>query len=285
MLCRPRRRLFMLLETKSINPVRKSLYLPLFILGALTSLGFATHTSPNVETIIEKSVEAIQADFKAAPEFSYRERDRTPNGSKTWEVMMIDGSPYQRLIAVNDEPISKEEDEKEQQKLNQTIAQRNAESPEQRRQRIAKYEQDRRRDNAMLKELTSAFNFKLINRRRVGSHEVYVLRATPKPGYQPPNMAAQVLPGMQGELWIDTETYQWVKVTAKVMHPVSIEGFLAQVEPGTEFEVEKMPVAQGVWLPKHFSMKSHARVLHIFSRNSQEDDTYSDYKRISGESK
>jgi hypothetical protein len=48
---------------------------------------------------------------------------------------------------------------------------------------------------------------------------------------------------MQGKLWIDKDSFQWVKVEAQVMHPVSIEGFLAKVEPGTHFELEKEPVA------------------------------------------
>jgi hypothetical protein len=82
---------------------------------------------------------------------------------------------------------------------------------------------------------------------------------------------------MQGELWVDVKTYQWVKVTARVIHPVSIEGFLAEVEPGTQFKLEKSPVDGGVWQVSHFSMKSQAKVLHLFSRASSEDDTYFDY--------
>jgi hypothetical protein len=95
-------------------------------------------------------------------------------------------------------------------------------------------------------------------------------------------MHAQVLPGMQGQLWIDQKTYQWVKVTAEVIHPVSIEGFLAQVEPGTRFELEKSPVDGGTWQITHFAMKSEAKVLFLFSHNSQENSTYFDYQRISG---
>jgi hypothetical protein len=243
------------------------------------------NTALSVSSIIQKSVEANNVDFRAAPEFSSRELDRIAAGTKTWEDLMIDGSPYQRLIAVNGEPLSKEQSEAEERKLQQTVASRKAESTSQRQQRIARYEKGRKRDRAMMQQLTAAFNFKLIGKRTVNSREVYMLRATPKPGYQPPNMETQVLPGMQGELWIDTETFQWVKVTAKVIRPVSIEGFLAEVEPGTQFELEKMPVADGIWLPKHFSMKSHAKVLYVFHHSSSDDETYSDYKRIGDASK
>ena len=245
--------------------------------------GNSAGNSPSVETIIEKSVEANRADFRAAPEYSFCECDRMPDGStKTWQVLMVHGSPYQRLIEVDGEPLSKAQSDTEKQKLQQAIAQRKAESSDQRQRRIDKYHAGRKRDHAMMQQLTAGFTFKLINKTVVNSRQVYVLRATPKPGYRPPNMQTQVLPGMQGELWIDVTTYQWVKVTAKVIHPVAIEGFLAEVEPGTQFELEKMPVAEGIWLPKHFSMKSRAKVLYMFNRASQDDETYSDYERTTG---
>jgi hypothetical protein len=194
---------------------------------------------------------------------------------------MIAGSPYERLIAVDGKPISKGQEAAEQQKLEQARKARKAETPDQRRRRIAKYEKDRQRDNAMMGELTKAFDFKLIGQRKIKTFVVYVLKATPRPGYKPPNIETQVLPGMQGELWIDTKTYQWVKVTAQVTRTVSIVGFLAQVEPGTQFELEKMPVDDGIWMPSHFAMKSKAKVLYLFNRASQEDDTFWNYRKSS----
>jgi len=266
------------------KPFRSEVAIALVCSAAWAAPVFAD-TTPSAQMIIEKSVEANHRDFIAAPRFSHHERDRVANGSKTWEVTMIEGSPYQRLIEVNDEPISKEQAAAEEQKMKEEIANRKAESPSERRSRIAKYEKDRNRDNAMMKQLTVAFNFKLVGKSKVNSRDVYVLKATPKPGYQPPNMETQVLTGMQGELWIDVQTYQWVKVTAKVIHPVSIEGFLAEVEPGTQFELEKMPVTNDIWLPKHFSMKSRAKILYLFNHSSQDDETYSDYKEIKPPSK
>jgi hypothetical protein len=73
-------------------------------------------------------------------------------------------------------------------------------------------------------------------------------------------------------------------VQAKVIRPVSIEGFLATVEPGTQFLLEKAPVDNDVWEPMHFSMKSEAKVLFFFNHRSQENDVYFDYRKSSGES-
>ncbi len=236
---------------------------------------------PDIASIIQKSVAANQADFKAAPDFNYKERDREGKGSKTYQITMIEGSPYQRLIAVNGKSLSKEQQAQEEKKQQHEAARRHSESQSDRQQRIAKYEKERKRDNEMMQQLTKAFDFTYTGEQRVRGFEVYVLKAKPRPGYRPPNMETQVLTGMQGQLWIDKKTFQWVKVTAEVVRPVSIVGFLAKVEPGTQFELEMSPVEGDIWQVSHFSMKSKAKILGIFRRGSQEDSTYFDYRRAS----
>lgn len=126
------------------------------------------------------------------------------------------------------------------------MSERHKESPEKRAARIAKYEDERKRNHVLMEQMVKAFDFTVMGETRMNGHDVYVLKATPRPGYHPPNMEAQALTGMQGKLWIDKDSFQWVKVEAQVMHPVSIEGFLAKVERGTHFGLEKEPVATGI---------------------------------------
>ncbi len=64
----------------------------------LTANAFAP---PNVDMIIRRSVEANNIDWEAAPQYNHFERDRSGGGTRTYEVMMILGSEYQRLVAVN----------------------------------------------------------------------------------------------------------------------------------------------------------------------------------------
>jgi hypothetical protein len=239
----------------------------------------ATLTGVNIQTIVERSVAATKSDWDAAPQYSYRETDRGHDGSKTYRVCTIDGSPYRRLIAVNDGPLSAGEQRNEEEKLSQAKAKRKSESKEERAKRIEAYNKERQRDHAMLLELTRAFDFKSLGQTTLNGHSVYAIRATPRKDFQPSSAETKVLTGMRGELWIDKETFQWVKVTARVIHPVSIEGFLARVDPGTYFELEKEPAGENVWLPSHFAMRSKAAILGIFQRASREDDTFSDYRK------
>jgi len=235
--------------------------------------------APAIQKIVEKSVQANNRDFDADPKYNYKELDRTAEGRKLYQVTMIDGTPYRRLLAVNGKPLLPEQKAEEDEKEKNARGQRKAESAEQRRDRIAKYESERSRDHNRMNELTKAFTFTLIGKGKLHSFAVYVLKATPRPGYKPTNMDAQVLPGMQGKLWIEQKTYQWIKGTAQVIHPVSIEGFLAEVQPGTRFELERTPVEDNLWLPRHFSMSAHAKVLFLVDRSSSEDQRFYDYER------
>ncbi len=231
----------------------------------------------SAQEIIAKSSVATQADFEGYPKYSHTERDRDGSTDKTYRMKMIDGSPYLELIAVDGEPLPQQQQKQERDKLRQEIAKRKAESPDAKRQRIASYQRDRRRDNTMIQQLTAAFDFQLVKTGRVESFDVYILKATPKKGYNPPNMDSEVLPGMQGRLWIDQKTFQWVKVTAQVIHPVAIMGFLAKVQPGTRFELEKRPIGNGIWTPSHFSMHSNSLILGMFSHKTQQDQVFTDY--------
>lgn len=254
---------------------QKSRHLGFIFLSPLLAMA----ASPDVKTIISRSVEANHRDFTAAPHYNYKEEDLSAGGSKTYQVTMIEGSPYRRLIAINGEPLPQDQASQEKQKQAEAVRLRQSETPGARSTRMAKFQQGRRRDSAMMSQLTVAFNFTLEKEDSVRGHHVYVLKAVPKTGYRPPNRECEVLPGMEGRLWIDQESFQWVQVEAEVIRPVSIGGFLATVHPGTRFELEKDPVGDGsAWLVSHFKMQASAKVLYLFNKNAQEEDKYWDYQ-------
>jgi hypothetical protein len=67
-------------------------------------------------------------------------------------------------------------------------------------------------------------------------------------------METKVLTGLKGKLWIDESSFRWVKVQAEAVKPVSIVGFLARVEPGTQFELRERPINAENWLAHLFRM-------------------------------
>jgi hypothetical protein len=237
---------------------------------------------PSAQDIVRKSVENTNANWAAAPQFSFTERDIITRGekrsSKTYEVLMIDGSPYNKLIAVNDQPLSSEEAGNQERNFHQETHRRRKEAPSARARRIAQYRKERRQDHDLMNEMVNAFNFELEGESMVNGQQCFVLDASPRHDYQPKNHETRVLKGMRGRLWIDIEQYQWVKVHAEVFRAVVFGLFIAHVEPGTEFTLEQERVQGNVWLPSHFSTRVRARVL-LVSRKTLDDETYSNYHR------
>jgi hypothetical protein len=250
----------------------------LFSLLLLPACSPGQMTLALTQEIIRRSAQATHADWERAPAFDFCELDKTKTGSRGAAVLMIEGSPYYRLVQVNGDGLSPEQEAAEQKRLAATVLQRWHETSSERAKRIAQYQKDRHRDQEMIGQLTEAMNFTFVGTELVDLHPVDLFEATPRHGYIPTNMETQVLTGMKGKLWIDQSSFRWVKVQAEVVKPVSIVGFLARVEPGTRFELEVGPVTADTWLARHFAMQSRAKIAFLFNKSSQTDETYFGYK-------
>ena len=239
--------------------------------------------SANVTEIVQRSVENTNADWAAAPQYTFIERDiTTRNGkqtSKTYQVAMLNGSPYNKLLSSDGHNLSPEQAAAEESKLQQELIRRQKETPDARQKRLEEYQNERRQDHALIQEMVKGFSFKLVRQETMNGRHCFVLGASPRPGYEPTSRDTKVLKGMRGTMWIDAKQYRWVKVHAEVFRPVEFGLFIAHVQPGTEFTLEEMPVEGNVWLPSHLSTRVRAKIL-LFPRRSLDDETYSNYRRI-----
>jgi hypothetical protein len=231
------------------------------------------------------SIASTETDWKATPQFSFVERDEDVKGaaktSKTYRIWMLDGSPYSCLTDLNDKPLSPAQRDREREKLREETARRANESPKERARRLAQYQKDRGRMFALLHEMGEAFDFRLVGEQRLDNHDVYVLQAFPRPGYQPRSRETKILTGMKGTLWIEKSTYQWVRVEAVAIKPVWLGWFIAKVLPGTRFLLEQTPVTKRLWLPEYFSFEARARILW-WQKEYVHSERYQDYRQFSG---
>src|SRR5277367_1601981 len=176
----------------------------------------AAVSPPNPQEIIRKSVAATKLDWAEAGKYSYLDRDveskrHDPRTSKTYRVLMLDGSPYNFVTAIDDRPLAADEKLAEQRKLQRATQRRQNESERERQRRIEKYRRESEHSHEMLQEMVDAFQFQLSGEAEVDGRACWVLDAAPKPGYEPGNHEGRVLKGMMGRLWIDKASYQWVK--------------------------------------------------------------------------
>lgn len=259
------------------------------------AVSFSGTPQMSAAEIVKKSVAVNDADWGQQPVYSNQEREVnakvnadgkvSSKQEKTFRVHMINGSPYNELLAVNDQPLSAAQKQQEEAKLKAETKRRARESSGARANRVGKYKKDRAQEHLLMHEMISAFNFKLVGEANVNGHECYVLDAIPNPGYKPGMEKARVLTGMKGRLWIDKENFHWVRVHAQVVKPVDFGFFIAKVRPGTEFELDQTPINGTVWMPSHFSQSVNARVLGVYGIRNREDDYFSDYAPVGSRSK
>ena len=266
-----------MLSALSIGWTRQLLYVVLSASVLAGVSGWAQELGP--KEIIERSAEVNRRDWDAAPGYDYFQRERKDERIKTYEEIMLVGSRYERLVAVDDKPLSPQDEAQEQHRFEKAVAQRQQESASEREHRVGQYQKEIDRDHVLMGELTKALDFTLSGKEMLGRREVYVLKGTPRADYHPPNKQANALTCMQGTLWVDAANFHWVKAEAEVVRPVWIYGFVARIEPGTRFELEQSPIAEGLWMPNHFTMDAKATVFLLFPHYERDNITYFSYHK------
>ena len=81
-------------------------------------------------------------------------------------------------------------------------------------------------------------------------NSMYVIEATPRPGYQPRSRTAKVLVQLQGRLWVDKRDYHLVKAEVEVVDTISVGLFLIRLAKGSRAAFEQTRVNDEVWLPQ-----------------------------------
>jgi len=205
--------------------------------------------------------------------------------SETWDVTLQEGSPYRRLVARNDQPLSAKEQKREEEKLRASIEQRSKETKEQRDYRIAEWDRRQQQRREPMKELPDAFNFTLVKEEALNGGQAYVIDATPKPGYRPRLASAFYFPKVKARLWIDKNDHQWIKVEVESLETVSFGGVVVRMAKGSKLVIEQERVNGEVWLPKLVSFRGAFRILLVKGYRGEYNITFRDYRKFQAESR
>jgi hypothetical protein len=261
---------------------------------ALAFIHVTTAQQPDAREMIRRSLAASDRNWKIARNYTFLQRteERQIDSAgqvkskqvKTHDVTLLEGSPYFRLTERDDHALPPAEEKKEQEKLDKSIAARLKETPAQRERRIRDYEHRRERQRADVAEVPEAFDFRMVGEERVEGRDTWVLDALPRRNYVPRTRDTKILPHVKGRLWIDRQTFQWVKLEAEVIDPVSWGLFLVRLDPGARIQFQQAHVNEEVWLPSQISIKASAR-LGIFKRlRVEENTTYRNYRKFQTDS-
>ncbi len=243
-----------------------------------------------MKEIVRRGVEADQHNDELARNYTYHQRSAQKEvgkdgkikkeETKTYDITILYGQEYSRLIQKDDKPLSPGDEKKEQEKLDKFISKHKNESDEDRRKRAEEEEKQRKKDRALFQDLANAYDFKRLDDEQIDGHSVYVIEAIPHPGFHPTQPHADIFSKLKGKLWIDKQTYEWVKAEAEAIDTISFGFFLARLHKGSHIIFEQTRINNEVWLPRHWFIDADARILVFKNSDFQIDTTYSDYKQF-----
>src|SRR5579862_3614272 len=194
--------------------------------------------------------------------------------------MILGGRPYGRLTARDDKPLPEKEARKEQEKMDKELARRQKESAADK----AGQEKERAEERRYLREVPEAFVLTMKGSDEISGRPVWVIGASPKPGYRPKIKRADLLTKLKGTLWIDQADYQWVKADVNVIQPISWGLGLLKISPGGTMSFEQARVNDEVWLPSRIAVRAEARLAYVKKIHAEVDVTYSGYRKFGADS-
>lgn len=245
--------------------------------------------------IVRRSVEIDERTVALARNYTYQQREvRKHLGShgevkftkvETWDITNLYDEPYSRLIQKDDKPLSTKDEKKEEEKLDKFLTKRKEESEEGRQKRQAKEKKEREEERAFIREVVNAYHFRLAGQEAVDGRYAWVIEATPLKDFHPAQPHAGILSRIKGRIWIDQQDYTWVKLEGVAIDTISFGLFIARIREGSHFSFEQVRLNNEVWLMRRFHVDVNARLLLLSNRAVELEDTFSNYKRFTTNTK
>ena len=246
--------------------------------------------------IVRRSVEANGGEnWTIARNYTFLERVETKHlkgdrsarsrSVKTYDVTLVEGSPYRRLVARDDRSLPAEEERRQDELLQGSIEARRKETPSERAKRIAEFEKQRNKYRDALREIPDAYSFRLVGEEEIDQNAVWVIEATPRPGYKPRSRYARLFPHLRGALWISKSDFHWVRTAAELVDNFHFGWILLRVAKGARVEMEQVRVNGEVWLPRRVWYVASARIGLFRRYFVEQENTYSRFRKFVADSR
>jgi len=211
----------------------------------------------------------------------FRSRRQTPKGSQTRIYVETNQALAGMLIAINDRPLTPEQQSAESNHLASLIN-----NPEQLRKKAAREKEDEDRSLRIVKALPDAFCYEYAGTEsgaaglgKTGDPLVR-LNFKPNPAYIPPSRVEQVLTGMKGELLIDPQARRLARIDGTLFQEVTFGwGILGHLNKGGHFRVQQgdLGLGDGAWGITEMNLNMSGKILMFKSLSIVSDEALSDF--------
>jgi len=240
--------------------------------------------------IIRRAVAADELNWRFAQNYTFFQRVELRRldaqgrvkltEARTYEVSLQQGTPYRQLVQRDDHSLPAIEEKKDRENLAKSIADRRQETAPEWGLRLSAYERRPDRQREAWHELPDAFGFRLAGESRLEGHNLFIIEAMPRQGYQPASDIARLFRSLKGRFWVDQQDRQIVKVEMEVIDTISMGLFLVRVAKGSHATLELTSAQNGVWLPDRLQVFASARLGWVQVLHIEQTVPYSRYRSV-----
>jgi len=240
--------------------------LPLLCLVAWAGLWSQGQTAPQALSPAQAQAlvaRALATESQAAHDLShaahpmrYRLHKASPRLTSTKEIVETREGDVARLLEINGQPLSPQDEQHEQARLQALI-----DNPSLQQHRKQSEDSDAARAMKILRVLPSAFLYEFAGTGAAAGGTVEKFSFKPNPQFSPPDFETGVLTAMAGELWIDPVQERVVRLAGNLQQDKEIALGLAELDKGGWIEIEQADVGGHQWRIVHMKLVMNTRIL------------------------
>jgi len=266
----------------SLTPMRYSRSAPVALVCLLLSPAMAvagqisgprTELPSNPQTLVREVVQnGLRYARNDQTHWSFREIIRKDGRVETHEICQTDAGTIDRLVAINDQPLSAEQQKHEDARLQELLAN----GSEIRRDR-QKQREDSAKQNRMFATFPDAFRYKYSDTQE----GLVKLTFEPNPQFVPSSRQEEVFHHLEGAMWIDPHQKQLARIDGRLTSEVRFAGgLLGHLDKGGVFSVRFKQVDSGPWVMAALDVEMNGRALLFKTIAVQEKREFDDYRRV-----
>jgi len=213
---------------------------------------------------------------ESRPLLTWKERIQKPSRTLTKQLVDTPQGIVGRYIAYNDRPLTAEERQREEFRINRLL------DPRQMAEKRKAQKQDEARVLRMIRSLPDAFLYEYADTdTSPNGHTVVRLNFKPNPAFDPPSRETMIYQGMTGYLDVDATAMRVLRLDGTLSRDVNIGwGIIGRLDKGGRFVIEQADVLSGHWDQVAMDLRVNGAALIFKSIRVDEHDTQYDFRPV-----
>jgi hypothetical protein len=256
-----------------LSLVLLSLLRPPTLAAAVQRSRDAAEAPANPQELVREVVEnGLRRNNEDQTHWSYRELVRKDGRLETREVCQTNAGTIDRLIAINDQPLSAEQQRREDTRIQTLLA-----DPIEIRKERQKQREDSAKQFRMFAMFPNAFRYQYAGT----AGGLVKLEFQPNPQFVPSSRQEEVLHHLAGTMWIDPEQKQLARMDGRLISEVKFAGgLLGHLDKGGVFSVRFKELDSRDWVMAALEVNMSGKVLLFKTISVQEERDFDEYRRV-----